>query len=102
MTEGVRRHSHVRGSDELLSWAAPAWQPDFVDRGRRTGTTAKLWKGRAGPLLGSGHSDEPDRAHGVQAAIATDRGLDGVGHRVDGPGDFGAGSYGGQPSSGNA
>src|SRR5215472_173869 len=58
---------------------------------------------RAGrPLLGSGHSDEPDRAYGVQAAIATDRGLDGIGHRVDGPGDFGAGSYGGQPSSGNA
>ena len=44
----------------------------------------------------------PDRAHGVQAAIAIDRGLDGVGHRIDGPGDFGAGSYGGQPSSGNA
>jgi len=62
----------------------------------------QVWKGRAGPLLGSSHSDEPDRAHGVQAAIAIDRGLDGVGHRIDGPGDFGAGSYGGRPSSGNA
>src|ERR1700722_7139610 len=56
---------------------------------------------RAGPVSGSGHPDQPDVAHGVQAGVAPDRGLDDIGANVDGPDAFGTGPLNGQPPGGD-
>jgi hypothetical protein len=49
---------------------------------------ADHWTRRAGSIYERGHPDRLDAAHGVQAGVAADRELYGIGAVVDGPDDF--------------
>src|SRR5271157_3519440 len=61
----------VQGSElaRIRSGVAPAWQPDLVDRGRRTEPLADLWTGRP---YGCRHPDHADGSRVVQAGVAAD------------------------------
>jgi hypothetical protein len=88
-----RRHHIPKMSFKVQNW--PEYEAGLRQRGSLTlwiedVVLADLWTARPGSLLGRGGPDQPHAAHGVQAAVATDRGPSGIDPHVDGPDDPGA------------